>query len=281
MKPKPFTITAEAASKGPYVPQMGIKYPEKPDEHMNVGPKVVDINFDTNYPYLDESPGFKLWSGFIYFVIWTLVFMVCPIRYALRIEGRSILKKNKALFKNGAMTVSNHMLRWDFLSVLQAVRYRRLWFPTVKELVLGSDRGVTRAVGGIPVPSDIHAIRSFTNAFDELHRRKKWFHAFPEASSWFFYQPIRPFKKGMFTMAYKYNIPVIPIALSYRPPTGIYRFFKKGSPLITLRIGEPILPDQSMPRKEAVNLLRQQCHKKIVELAGIPEGENPWPCEGD
>jgi 1-acyl-sn-glycerol-3-phosphate acyltransferase len=248
---------------------------------MNIGKQLVDITFDTNYPYLDKSLKFRLFSGFIYFAIWTLVFMVNPVRNCLKIEGRSILKKNKALFKNGAMTVSNHMLRWDFLSILQAIRYRRLWFPTVKEMIPSSDGPLTRAVGGIPIPTDIHAMKCFNDAFDELHRQKKWVHVFPEGSSWFFYQPIRPFKKGAFTMAYRYNIPVIPIALSFRPPTGIYKFFKKGYPLITVRIGEPILPDMSLPRKEAVTILRQQCHKKIVELAGIPEGTNIWPCEGD
>jgi 1-acyl-sn-glycerol-3-phosphate acyltransferase len=265
----------------PYVPQLGIKFPEKPDEHMNIGPQVVEVNFDTSYPYLDESLGFRLFHGLIYFAIYTLVFLVCPIRHGLRIEGRKILKKNKALFKNGAMTISNHMLRWDFVSILQAVRYRQLWFPTVKEMVRSPDRHITRGAGGIPVPSDIHAMKNFNEAFDKLHARKEWFHVFPESCSWFYYQPIRPFKKGAFTIAYKYNIPVIPMAFSYRESKGLYRFLKKGYPLITLRIGDPIMPDVNLPRKEAVTLLRQQCHKKVVELAGIPEGENPWPCEGD
>ncbi|GHU26223.1 hypothetical protein FACS1894172_07340 [Spirochaetia bacterium] len=269
------------ASKGPYVPQLGITYPEKPDTHMNNKPPEIEVNVGTTYPYLDESWRHRLWSTFIYSTIWTLVFVVCPIRHGLRIEGRHILKKNKDLFKNGAMTISNHVLRWDFLCILQAVRYRRLYFPTTKEMICTSDRHVTRGAGGIPIPSDIHAMKYFNLAFDSLHEQKKWFHIFPEASSWFFYQPIRPFKKGAFTMAYKYNIPVIPMAFSYRPPTGIYRFFKKGHPLITLRLGEPLLPDQSRPRKEAVNFLREQCHKRIVELAGIPEGENPWHCDGD
>ncbi|GHU26220.1 hypothetical protein FACS1894172_07330 [Spirochaetia bacterium] len=268
-------------SKGPYVPQLEITYPKEPDEHMELKPKIYDTVFDEQYPYIDNTPRFKLWSGFIYFAIWTLVFMVCPIRYGLRIEGRDILKKNKKLFKNGAMTAANHVLRWDFLCILQAVKYRRLYFPALAYNINTADRGLIRAVGGIPVPQDIHAMKNFNEAFDTLHEQKKWFHAFPEASSWDFYQPIRPFKKGVFTMSYKYNLPIIPLAFSYREPTGIYRFFKKGSPLITLRIGEPILPDLTLPRKEAVNILREQCHKKIVELAGIPEGENPWPCEGD
>jgi 1-acyl-sn-glycerol-3-phosphate acyltransferase len=204
-----------------------------------------------------------------------------PIRYCLRVEGRDILKKHRKLFKNGAMTVANHVMRWDFLTVLLTVRYHRLYFPALAYNINTADRGLIRAVGGVPIPEGIHAMKYFNAAFDELHRQKKWFHAFPEASSWDFYHLIRPFKKGVFTMAHKYNIPVIPMAFSYRPPTGIYRFFKKGYPLITLRIGEPLMPDQSLPRKDAVNLLRQQCHKRIVELAGIREGENPYPCEGD
>ncbi|GHU40507.1 hypothetical protein FACS1894190_07470 [Spirochaetia bacterium] len=265
----------------PYVPNLGIKYPEKTDEHMDLLPKIYDTVFDENYPYLDKTFKFKLWSGFIYFAIWTLVFIVSPIRFCLRIEGRGILRKHRKLLKNGAMTAANHVMRWDFLCVLQAMRYRRLYFPALAYNINTADRGVIRAVGGIPVPEGVHAMQQFNAAFDELHARKKWLHAFPEASSWDYYQPIRPFKKGVFTIAHRYNLPVIPMAFSWRPPTGIYRLFKKGHPLVTLRIGEPILPDLTLPRKEAVNLLREKCHKAVIELAGIKEGTNPYPCEGD
>jgi 1-acyl-sn-glycerol-3-phosphate acyltransferase len=190
-----------------------------------------------------------------------------------------MLKKYRALLKNGALTVSNHMQRWDFLFVLQAVRYRRLYFPAWKENLMGSDRTFIRLAGGIPVPDSIHVMRCFNQAFDELIRRKKWLHVFPEGSNWHYFQPIRPFKKGMFTMAYIHNLPVIPMAFSYRESKGLYRFFKKGYPLITLRIGEPILPDRTLSRKQAAVLLREQTHRKIVELAGITD--NPFPCEGD
>ncbi|MDR2095457.1 MAG: 1-acyl-sn-glycerol-3-phosphate acyltransferase [Treponema sp.] len=263
----------------PYVPKLDLVYPDKPDAHMILGPREVDLVLDENYPFIDRSLGFRIRSALIYLGIFTLVFIIAPIRFGLRIEGRSKLKKHRALFRNGALTVSNHVLRWDFLCILQAVRFRRLYFPAWKENISGPDRNLIRFVGGIPVPTDIHAIRYFNGAFDELHGKKKWFHVFPEGSNWPYYQPIRPFKKGMFTMAHKYNIPVIPFAFSYRPPRGIYKLFKKNYPLITLRIGEPILPDASLPRKEAVNLLREQCHKSIVELAGVRN--NPWPCEGD
>jgi 1-acyl-sn-glycerol-3-phosphate acyltransferase len=263
----------------PYVPRMKFTYPEKPDDHMFEYPEADTLVIDKNYPFLDKSLPFRIKSALIYLGIFTLVFIISPIRFGLRIEGRRLLKKNRALFRNGALTVSNHMLRWDFLMILQAIRFRRLYFPAWKRNLAGPDRNLIRLVGGIPVPDSVQVIKYFNRAFDELHERKKWFHVFPEGSNWHYFQPIRPFKKGMFAMACKYNIPVIPMAFSYRPPRGLYKIFKKNYPLITLHIGEPILPDLSKPRREAVALLREAVHRRIVELAGIRD--NPYPCEGD
>jgi 1-acyl-sn-glycerol-3-phosphate acyltransferase len=275
------TDTMPQTNHEPYIPRLGIVYPDSPDMHMEgkKGKGMAEILVDENYPFLDKSPGFKIMSSLLYLGIFVLVFIVSPIRFGLRIEGRSILKKHRKLLKNGALTVSNHTLRWDLLMVLQAVRFRRLYFPAWKENLAGPDRNLIRLVGGIPVPSSVHAIKNFNRAFDELHEKKKWFHVFPEGSNWHYYHFIRPFKKGMFTVAYKYNLPVIPMAISYRESRGLYKLFKKGYPLITLRIGEPILPDLSRPRKEAAALLRAQTHRSIVELAGITN--NPFPCEGD
>jgi 1-acyl-sn-glycerol-3-phosphate acyltransferase len=266
-------------TKKPYVPQLGLSYPEQLDAHMFEMPEQSDLVLDETYPFLDKSLGFRIKSALLYLGIFVLVFMISPLRFGLRIEGRRILRKYRSLLKNGALTVSNHMLRWDFLMVLQAVKFRRLWFPAWKKNLTGPDRKLIRLAGGIPVPDSIHVIKYFNQAFDELHARKKWFHVFPEGSNWHYFQPIRPFKKGMFTMAYKYNIPVIPMAFSYRESRGLYKLLKKNYPLITLRIGEPIMPDLSRSRRDAVELLRSQTHRKIVELAGITN--NPYPCEGD
>ncbi|MDR1074001.1 MAG: hypothetical protein LBL45_10060 [Treponema sp.] len=57
------------------------------------------------------------------------------------------------------------------------------------------------------------------------------------------------------------------------------RTIRGGSHLITLSIGEPIAPDRTLPRKEAITLLRKKCHESMIALAGIER--NPWPAEGD
>lgn len=112
-------------------------------------------------------------------------------------------------------------------------------------------------------------------AFDTLHEKKAWIHVFPEECRWDNYKPLRPFRKGAFIFAYKYQTPIIPMVISYRERTGLYKYFAKNKPLYTITIGEPMYPNMEMPRKESVDEMRDRVHAKMVEMAGITH--NPWP----
>ena len=270
-----------------YKPELNFIYPDKPDDHM-VNLRIThDVIVDENYPFLDKSFKHKFMRRLMHLGIYTIVFTLSPIRFGLKIEGRENLRKHRKLLKNGAMTVSNHVHRWDFLFILQALRYRMMYFPAYKENLKGPDESLIRLAGGIPVPEEISVIKHFNKAFDEICAKKIWIHAFPESSRFDYFQPVRPFKKGIFTMAYRYNLPVLPIAFSYRKPHFPFTIVNLARslmgnqklPMVTVRIGEPLLPDTNLPRKEAVQILRKQCHEAIVSLAGITD--NPYPAEGD
>jgi len=271
----------------PYVPELGLVYPEQLDGRMMSFKLVRDITVDENYPFLDKSLSFRFMRGLIYFLIFSIVRFLSLVRFGFKIEGRKNLRKYKKLFKNGAMTVSNHVHRWDFIFVQLAVRYRMMYVPVWKELLRGPDVGFIRYAGGIPVPEDIQTIKHFNKAFDEIHAKKKWFHVFPESSRFEYFQPIRPFKKGVFTMAYRYNMPVLPLAISWRkshfPFTLVNRLRaalgRMQHPLVTIRIGEPLLFDPNLSRKEAILKMRKECHEAVVRLAGI--SVNKYPAEGD
>ena len=271
----------------PYIPQLNFVYPDKPDDHMFEVKVVRDVIVDQNYPFLDKSFKFRLVKFIIYFTIFTLCFPLSLLRYGLKIEGRNILRKYRKLLKNGAMTASNHVHRWDFLFLLKAVRYRLVYIPVWKENLKGRDGWLIRAAGGVPVPDEIHAIKLFNQAFDEICAKKKWIHAYPESSNFPYFYPIRPFKKGVFTMAHRYKLPVLPLAFSYRKPhfpftlVNLFRSMrgKQKLPMITLRIGEPLLFDETLSRKEAVQKMRKDCHNAIIRLAGVRD--NPYPAEGD
>jgi len=271
----------------PYVPQLSIVYPEKPDGRM-VNFKVVhDIIVDENYPFLDRSFKFNFMRTLVYLAIFIAAPFVAPIRTGLKIEGKKNLRKYKNLLKNGALTVCNHVYRWDFVFIVHALRYHMIYFPVWKEQLKSKDSILIRCAGGIPVPDEISLIKYFNRAFDDIHAMKKWIHVFPESSRFDYFQPIRPFKKGAFSMAQRYDLPVVPLAFSYRKPCFPFTVFnsirtlmgKEKKPMLTLRIGEPILIDKNLPRKEAVQKLRKECHEAVVRLAGI--SENKYPAEGD
>ena len=59
----------------------------------------------------------------------------------------------------------------------------------------------------------------------------------------------------------------------------MYKLFKVKHPLITISIGEPILQDETLTKKERAYKMRNEAHKQIVEMAGIKQ--NMWPSEAD
>lgn len=262
---------------GVYIPDIENSYPNNPHERMLFSPKIREVTVDENYPYLMTSFREKFFHFLVYLGIFTIVFPFQKIRYGLKIEGKQNLRKNRALLKNGAITVANHVYRWDFLAVVQAVATlgkRRIWFPALADNLNTKDALQIRSAGGIPIPNQgMGATRRFYEAFDNLVSRKKWIHVFPESCRWNWYEPIRPFMTGAFDMAYRYNLPVVPMAISFRPLTGWRKLFFK-EPLVTISVGEPILPDKTQKRKEDSLRMCIQAHEQICEMAGIIQ--NGW-----
>ncbi len=258
--------------------------PEPPEEFSGDNPftkmapirgELKDIKFDGTYTYLDKSLKFKIMHILIYLTTWLLAFPLNRIRFGLRIEGREKIRRNRKLFANGMMTVCNHVHRWDMICVLQAMRYRMAWIPMYAQPFRGKDGYLMKYIGGLAIPDEHSGLRKFDKALNELHSGKKWFHIFPESCSWRFYAPLRPFKIGAFNMAYRFAIPVVPLMISFRPRTGWRKLFGNGEPLITIRVGDPILPDLSAPRKEEAARMRDTAHKTMLDMAGIVS--NPWP----
>ncbi len=265
---------------GVFIPQTNINYPQKPDEYI-LQPKIIyPVKVDSNYPYLDKSFKGRLLNFAVYTGIFTFVFIIHKIRYGLKIEGKKNLRAAKKYCKNGALTVCNHVYRWDFLAVVQAVR-KKMWFISRTENVMTSDRNFVRGAGGIPLPEGSSGIRQYNQAFDELHSKKKWIHIFPESCRWDYYEPIRPFKIGAFKMAYRYQIPVIPCVLTYREAKGIYKIFKVKHPLITIHIGKAILPyaKDGERKNDVCQRMRKEAHSQMVKMAGILQ--NCWEAQGD
>lgn len=271
---------------GTCVPQMRDDYPTEDPYIRLYKPEYIKNNvFDENYPYVDDSfrENILHWLGYPVLLYGGLNILL-RLQMGLRFEGREWLKKYKKELAGGAITLGNHCHRHDAEAILLAVRAK--WTTKIPMFAANfntKDEIFLHMVGGIPIPPaefGMAAMKKFNLAFDEFHERGYWFHIFPEAAKWDWYKPLRPFQKGAFTMAYKYGMPLVPCMITWRPRTGIYRLFgPKEMPLMTVRIGEPIIPDTGAPRKTEVDRLLHLAHERMEQLAGIRH--NTWPASQD
>lgn len=268
--------------QGVYIPEPALAYPqENPFERTLFPKQIKHIDFDANYPYIDDSIGNRLnimWG--YYLVVHIILRLKLHIQMGLRIHGKAILKKYKKELSHGAITIANHVYRLDCPCVLLAVNAtHKTRIPMFAPNFRTKDGFFMRMAGGVPIPdstTNMSALKKFNEAFDEFHQRGWWFHIFPEACRWDFYKPLRPFQKGAFTMSYKYSKPILPCVITFRERKGIFKLFgKKSLPLLTVTIGEPILPDTNQPRKTEVERMRNQAHEQMCQMAGITH--NPWP----
>ncbi len=265
--------------EGVYVPEIGKKYPQdNPNQSLLHPTYISNIVFDEHYPYIDDSFRFRVnnWFGY-YCFLYPIVFLANRIKNGLRIRGREVLRKYRKQLRGGAITIANHCNRLDAPAVLNAVfanRHTRI--PMYAPNFNTKDHWYMWAVGGIPIPeTGMQAMKQFNAAFDEFHRRGYWIHIFPESARWDYYKPLRPFQKGAFTMAYKYDMPILPCVITFRPRTGIYRLFgSKDEPLLTVTISEPIFPDKNNNRKDEVDRLRSAAFEQMLQVAGIEH--NTW-----
>lgn len=260
-----------------------IKYPDYPFTRM-VSVKVEDSSkgkyqFDEHYPYLDDSFHYKFNRQINAFVLRWLDNVYHRVCLGLRIEGRDILKKNRKELSNGGVSICNHVFREDAVMVCRALgRYRKMHIPMFAKHFNKSALyyWMLRYMGGIPIAETMSGMKEFNRALDEYNSRGEWIHVFPEEVRWDFYPYIRPFRKGPFTMAYKYNCPLVPLVITFRERKGLYRLTgPKDMPLFTIRILEPIFPDRSKSRESEVRRMLELAHARMEDGAGIEN--NPWP----
>lgn len=280
-------------TEGTYVPPVTMSYPED-DPYVGLYQPVYDREYlpiDATYPYYDPSWRNKLRVAFGYAFVLRPLGWILRIRYGLRwrIEGETKWRRSSCGVRRwlkqfdlsrGAITIANHCYRHDCASVLTTFHASaRTRIPMFAPNFRTKDQFYLRIVGGIPIPAaeaGLSAMKAFNAAFDAYDKEGFWFHIFPEAKRWDWYKPLRPFQKGAFTMAYKYNKPIIPFAITYRERTGLWRLFgPKDEPLTQVVIGAPIYPDTTKPRAVETERLLKETHATICRLAGIEH--NTWP----
>ena len=257
------------------------KYPytEYTDQHYLVVKKNNGQLFDANYPYIDNS--FKLRTArfwiriLMYILIWPIL---CFFMMGLKVKGRKKLKYHKDELKNGAISISNHVHLWDYIANMKAIRPYKpdvlIWAPNIR----GENGKMMRGVGGIPIPDDNkEGMRAMNEAVGKYLEEGGWLQVYAEGSMWEYYPYVRPFKLGAFSLACRYNKPILPLGFSFRKPSWIRKHIFGQDAAITVTVGEPIYRDESLPEAEQRIDLARRTHEAICTLSNLQDGENLYP----
>lgn len=258
--------------------KLNYKYPSKYDQHMAVSIPIVDKNFDENYTFYRNDFLFGIGRAIAYFVAYTVGYFLCYTQNGIRYAGRKNLKKYKSQLENGCITICNHVFHYDYMSIMIGIRPHREFFPAWSSKFLDKDRLAVQLAGGIPVPRKIAALKKFYYALEQHMKDGTWLHFFPEAAMWPYYQKIRPFKKGAFALADKYNVPILPLAFQFRDPSKVAILFGAKEPRATLYFGEPIFSNFDISdRSERIDDFRLRCFRAVEKLANIPASQSLVP----
>ena len=262
-----------------FVPNTNNKFPYPEDTSAHYAEVKMDrgIVFDKNYPYVDYSKGFAFKRFWVRFLLRLIVFPMAKVRMGIRIKGKAHIRSNKALLKNGVVTICNHVHYWDYICIMKALHnFKWPYLLSWDKNVNGDSGPLVRFVGGIPIPvNDNEAMVAFTKSIKKLLEDGNFLQIYSEGSMWEYYAPIRPFKRGAASIAVKNDKPLLPMAFTYRKPGWIRRKIFHQMALFTLHIGEPLLPNKELEKNVQVDDLTVRAHEAVCALAGFEHSIYP------
>jgi 1-acyl-sn-glycerol-3-phosphate acyltransferase len=202
-------------------------------------------------PFANTTLGFRILSHFTYLsVVWPLLF-VSRVIFGLRVKNGYNLRHARSAF-----LVSNHTLFLDPGVLSMAVLPFRTLFTMLEETALIPVLGTfVRLLGAVPIPEDSRQFRRFERNLQQALRLQGFVHFFPEGECYHWSQEVQPFHPGVFVLASRLEVPVIPIATVLhrrswggRHYLGFLRRRIYIPPRVTVVIGSPLEPASSRSR---------------------------------
>lgn len=224
----------------------------------------LEFNIDEKYEYVSKNKLFQICSDFLYYIIaFPILTIFTKIVYGLKIEGKEKIRN----IKDGAISVSNHVLILDCAMVGLSAGRKKIYYTTTEDsFKIPLVRKLIKLLRAMPIPTKIKDKEKLIKNINELLRNKNIVHFYPERALFPYYTKIRNFKNGAFTLAVKNNVPIIPMVFTFREPKGIRKKIKTKKD-VTLTILDPIYPSiEEKDIKQKTEELKQEVYLKMQEM---------------
>lgn len=176
--------------------------------------------------------------------------------------------------KGGVVITCNHFNAFDsFIMQLVFDKSKRKgrMYRIIKESNYTSFDGfygkMMRYCDTIPLSSVQSTMKNFLSATDKALKNGNAILIYPEQSMWWNYRKPKPLKSGAFDIATRSNVPVVPVFITMKDAEKIdeegYKIQRH-----TAFVGEPIYPDENLPRLEQRKILSEKVfeyNKKVYE----------------
>ncbi len=190
-------------------------------------------------------------------------------------------EEHLAALKNGAIVTSNHFSPMENYIVFHCIRKylpRKYLYKVIREGNYTNFPGLYgflfRHCDTLPLSSNRRTMINFSSAVQTLLKRGESILIYPEQEMWFNYRKPRPFLVGGFKMAYRANVPVLPIFITMQDDET--RLDESGYPVQrhTVHILPPIYPDLSLGEKVGAQKMCDTayayCKEKYEEVYKTP-----------
>ena len=255
---KPY-ITYERVCQLIDEPNLDIKETSK---NVTINPAIMKDKVNDKYKFVLKNVFFKTFAFIFYVFVLIVLGPILYLHYFPKVRGRKNLKKVK-----NAVFVSNHVFALDCAVLdIYALPFKRPYILTDKNSVtLPIVKPIIRSLLAVPIPDGIAPYKNFVKSLDSELSRGKSLLVYPEGTLWPYFPRIKPFKNGAFRFAVKNNLPVIPIVLSFRKPSGFYRMFGRKVPFLNVDILEPIYINTENSQKDEELRVNDLVHEKMSE----------------
>lgn len=185
--------------------------------------------------------------------LWTRLFL------GFRIEGKENIKKHHC-----ALTLCNHVHTLDSAMVAIALYPKKIIYPTIPENMHDHWYGhLVRILGGVTIPDNFSELKMFMREMEIVLTQGNIVHFFPEGDLKPYDTNLREFKKGAFYLAAQTRAPIIPMAITFRKPKGLYRLLKR-KPAVTLNVGKPLYPTETDARNDLKKRMEMAQHQMEI-----------------
>lgn len=232
------------------------------------GNNITRTVVDESFPFIRKGLIWRIAGFAVYYIVaLPLVFLMCKVSFGLRIKNRRAVRKVR---KTGYFLYGNHTHFTDaYTAPLVAFPKKAFIIANPDAVSIPGLRAVVMMLGCIPIPTVRKAMPKFVEAVETRIKEGNAVAVYPEAHIWPFYTKIRPFSANSFHYQAKLNVPCVPMTMTYRN-RRLFGLIKLNKPGMTLHIGEPIMPDESLPERER----RQQLRDKVLAFMQKTAAEN-------